>query len=864
MAITYSLKEAAEIMACNVHDLIKDIKKKRLLAEKKKISPKKAEYIIKEVELIKYAKAMGIELVFEEPEEVLTEEPEVPEKTVKKSHKKSTDEYKSLKEVAEIIGSDIYAVKSDIKNGELKAEKRRLSGKRFEYVVKEDELVKYAKKIGLELVFEDPEPVIEKTGKYNYKSLKEVAEIIGSDIYAVKSDIKSGELKAEKKRLSGKRFEYIVREDELIKYAKKLGIELVFEEPEEREPEDKPQKTEKPSPGRYKSLKEVAEIIGSDIYSVKSDIKNGELKAEKKRLSGKRFEYMVKEDELVKYAKKLGIELVFEEPEEGPPPKEKPQKQNYRSLKEVAELLDSDIYTLKSDIKDGELEAEKKRISGKRFEYIIKEEELIRYAKELGVELDLGEPDIEEEDDDEDENLTIEEKAVKYDTIKKELKLANRDFNEQAEEYDNLLKDYEKLEEDKFKQDTLISEAEQTILVMVEQYSELAEDTYSRDKKIAELKKELEEVKKGNLYELTPEDKKKLEDYERLKDDYQLVLMEKQKLYMEMQSKNRHIDSITNIHLEIAKLQEELTEAREYIKCLEEEKSKLLTKLRDNSAQVAAVRNIYVEIEKLQKELTISRKYIDTLENKILGKDRESREARSYKKMLKRFKKAIQENEDIKESLLAQEKELEEAKTRQKSTDSEVKAEEEINPFPGNFADFATLRLVAYLVDNKSSGRISFNSAGVKGELYVTKGNILHATYNNWEGDLALAKFLALEKGNFDFDPEVKTKKITVKYTSTELLEDFIENRTEKVNKLIDLADVLISPDKPLKIKRNWLEADTGVRPKKFQIKILSLISQGKETVNKLSNELNSKQIKVAEAVYSLIKSDLIAHFEAG
>jgi len=794
----------------------------------------------------------------------------------------------SLKEAAEIMACDVQALVGDIKNKKLSVEKKKISDKKYEYTIKEKELVRYAKSLGIELVFEEHEEVIEEIKPTeteekdspggNYKTLEEATEILSTDIYTLRNHIKEKKLHGEKRKVSGKRFEYIVKEKELVRYAKEQGLEMAFEEPEEVDAPEPPEEKEAKkdishSEGKYKSLKEAAELLGSDIYTLKSDIKDGNLVAEKKQLSGKRFEYIVKEEELLRYAKEQGLEMVSEEPEAVVEEVTPPPEEDYKTLKDAAELLGVDIYTLKSDIKDGALTAEKKKTSGKRFEYIIKREELLRYAEEIGVEIELEEPkilppltDVEVEIE---ENLTPEEKIEKYDKLvqdfrrfKKELELANRDFNEQAEEYENLLKDYEKLEEEKFKQDNLISEAEQTILVMVEQYSELAEDTYSRDKKIAELKKEMEDLKKGGTFELSPEDKQKLQDYETLKDDYQLILMEKQRLYMQMQAKNPQFQAINDIHKEVSRLENELKEAREYTKSVEEEKEKLVIRLRESSTQISSVRNIYKEIEKLQGELKTSKEYISTLESQLSDGGAELGASKNYKKLFKKYKKNIQENEDLKVLLEKREEEIKSLKRqmRKKQEDSKTVSvtRQEDSPFPGDFSEFAPLRVIAYLVDNQASGKISFGSPAENGELYVNKGNILHAAYNNWEGDLALAKFLSLSKGAFDFQPDVKTKKLTVRYNSTELLEDFIQNRTDKVDVLIEVADFLVSPDKPLKIKRNWLEADMDIKLKKFQVKILSLISQGKETVNKLSKELNSKQIKVAEAVYFLVKSDLI------
>ena len=130
------------------------------------------------------------------------------------------------------------------------------------------------------------------------------------------------------------------------------------------------------------------------------------------------------------------------------------------TLKEAAEIIELTIEQLKTAIKDKKLKAEKEKLSGKQFKYIILREDLIDYGKIIGIKLifpvDPKKEVHEEKKDDSDIKLNeslkrIEElekelesykelkKSEEY--LKKELAKANNDFNEQAKEYDDLLKD---------------------------------------------------------------------------------------------------------------------------------------------------------------------------------------------------------------------------------------------------------------------------------------------------------------------------------------------------------------------------------------------------------------------------------------
>ncbi len=341
------------------------------------------------------------------------------------------------------------------------------------------------------------------------------------------------------------------------------------------------------------------------------------------------------------------------------------------TLKEAAEIIELTIEQLKTAIKDKKLKAEKEKLSGKQFKYVILREDLIDYGKIIGIKLifpaDFKKEVQEEKKDDSDIKLKeslkrIEElekelesyrelkKSEEY--LKKELAKANNDFNEQAKEYDDLLKDYEKLEQDKHEQDKLISEAEQALLDMVEQYKELAEDIYKRDKKVTELLQEMDEIKKHGSYGAREEMKKELEKYKNLEDNYTVVLLENGKLKRELQETQkkltsmeegsgepdryeeairekenlqkelnerlRQIASITTVHNQ--KLMEEETKYEEIKKSYDEivkERQSLQKDVDEKTRQISAITNIYKEIEKLQNELKTSKEQRAILEKQL-------------------------------------------------------------------------------------------------------------------------------------------------------------------------------------------------------------------------------------------------------
>ena len=341
------------------------------------------------------------------------------------------------------------------------------------------------------------------------------------------------------------------------------------------------------------------------------------------------------------------------------------------SLKEAAEIIEVTGEQLKTAIKDKKLKAEKEKLSGKQFKYIILREDLIDYGKIIGVKLIFSGDARKESQEDrkEDFELKFKESLKKIEDLereietckelkkseeylKKELAKANNDFNEQAKEYDDLLKDYEKIEQDKHDQDKLISEAEQALLDMVEQYKELAEDISKRDRKVMELLQEIDEIKKHVSSAGNEDFKKELGKYKSLEEDYTVVLMENGKLKRELQETQKKIETMEASSTDLNKYEEVIREKESLQKELNErlrqiasittvhnqkineetdkyekikknydeivkEKEALYKNLDEKSRQITSITNIYKEIEKLQNELKTSKQHVASLEKQL-------------------------------------------------------------------------------------------------------------------------------------------------------------------------------------------------------------------------------------------------------
>jgi len=178
------------------------------------------------------------------------------------------------------------------------------------------------------------------------------------------------------------------------------------------------------------------------------------------------------------------------------------------------------------------------------------------------------------------------------------------------------------------------------------------------------------------------------------------------------------------------------------------------------------------------------------------------------------------------------------------------------NPFPGSFSSYSPLRLIKFVLSSHLTGTISYNSKKIKGKITVKKEKMVYVTCNGWEGEPALIKFLRLSEGTFDFYPYTD-ENINSNAVPMDLIEDFAENRLDNLLYLDDVI-TLLSPDMTMKVNTDFLKGEKDIKLTKYHMKILSMISRGTNTINKLCSSLNSSQLKVAEAIYYLVKSGFL------
>jgi len=180
------------------------------------------------------------------------------------------------------------------------------------------------------------------------------------------------------------------------------------------------------------------------------------------------------------------------------------------------------------------------------------------------------------------------------------------------------------------------------------------------------------------------------------------------------------------------------------------------------------------------------------------------------------------------------------------------------NPFPGNFSSLNPVRLIKYTERANLTGLITFYCGKIKGNINVEDGKIIYINYNRWLGELAFSKFIQLEHGDFDLNENNKLKNSLLKSHDSDLKELLLENKKEELINLKKIVDTLISPDISLIIQEKNLQSHKNIKLTRYHMKLMALISNGSNTINKLADNLNSHQIKISEAVYYLKERELV------
>jgi hypothetical protein len=171
--------------------------------------------------------------------------------------------------------------------------------------------------------------------------------------------------------------------------------------------------------------------------------------------------------------------------------------------------------------------------------------------------------------------------------------------------------------------------------------------------------------------------------------------------------------------------------------------------------------------------------------------------------------------------------------------------------FSGSLSQFKIIDIMRLLTSEGKTGVLNLQRGKEKGEIYTTKGALVHAICKDGIGEEAVFVMLTWADGTFNFTPNVMSEEKTIEKNTPALLE-------EKIKQLEEWRQIKeIIPSQDIVFKLSSKRAPDEVKLNHDSWSVLSQID-GKKAVADISNELKMGEYDSARNLYSLFSLGLI------
>ena len=180
----------------------------------------------------------------------------------------------------------------------------------------------------------------------------------------------------------------------------------------------------------------------------------------------------------------------------------------------------------------------------------------------------------------------------------------------------------------------------------------------------------------------------------------------------------------------------------------------------------------------------------------------------------------------------------------------------EASVFSGSLKSFSLLRILEFMNILGLSGKLKLLRGIYQGEVFIKNGELLHASNNIWEGELALVDLLSWGKGRFTFIPMLPD---LLRKTLTVTAEEIILTCGENLNTWRKIQSVMTSPELIFiaKISEQEKDDEEELTFSRKQWRVLYNID-GYTSIKKLAENLKLSCGEVAECIYSLYRDGLV------
>jgi hypothetical protein len=169
----------------------------------------------------------------------------------------------------------------------------------------------------------------------------------------------------------------------------------------------------------------------------------------------------------------------------------------------------------------------------------------------------------------------------------------------------------------------------------------------------------------------------------------------------------------------------------------------------------------------------------------------------------------------------------------------------------GNLAQLSLLDILRMLSSGKRSGRLDIRQGGKTGQIFLDKGNIVHAVTGTQMGENGLYTLMGWMEGEFSFSPDVEAPDSSINTTTEQLMLE----AARQAEQWEDIKDVLSSTDTVFNISPSGSTSTVSLKPIEWQV--LAQVN-GERSVLQISEILGLHEFEVARIIYSLTTAGLL------
>ena len=173
----------------------------------------------------------------------------------------------------------------------------------------------------------------------------------------------------------------------------------------------------------------------------------------------------------------------------------------------------------------------------------------------------------------------------------------------------------------------------------------------------------------------------------------------------------------------------------------------------------------------------------------------------------------------------------------------------------GNLAQLSLLDILTMLSSGHRSGRLDIHQGAKTGEIYLERGNLVHAVTGSQIGESGLTTLLGWLEGDFSFTPDVEVPEQSISSTTEQLLLE----AARQAEQWEDIKEVLSSTEAVFNISPSGSTDTVSLKPIEWQV--LAQIN-GERSIIDIAEILDLHEFEVAKIVFSLTTAGLMHEVE--